>query len=140
MFNSIVIGTDGSETAGQALEEACALAKRLNARLHVVSAYEPLSDASAEAEETTLTPTFEVDSVLETAAGKGSAAGVEVETYARRGDPAEAILDVADEQAADLIIIGNRGMRGAKRFLLGSVPNKISHHAPCSVMIVRTVA
>ena len=65
-------------------------------------------------------------------------AGVNVETYARQGDPADAILDVAEEQNADLIVVGNKGMTGAKRFLLGSVPNKISHHAPCSVLIVRT--
>ena len=58
--------------------------------------------------------------------------------YAREGDPADAILDVAEERKADLIIVGNKGMTGAKRFLLGSVPNKVSHHAPCSVLIIRT--
>ena len=62
----------------------------------------------------------------------------QVETFARQGDAADAILDVAEEQRADLIVVGNKGMTGAKRFLLGSVPNKISHHAPCSVLIVRT--
>ena len=62
----------------------------------------------------------------------------DVETFARQGDAADAILDVAEEQRADLIVVGNRGMTGAKRFLLGSVPNKVSHHAPCSVLIVRT--
>ena len=56
----------------------------------------------------------------------------------RQGDPADAILDVAEERDADLIIVGNKGMTGAKRFLLGSVPNKVSHHAPCSVLIIRT--
>ena len=58
-------------------------------------------------------------------------------TYAREGDPADAILDVAEERGADLIVVGNKGMTGAKRFLLGSVPNKVSHHAPCSVLIIR---
>ncbi len=66
------------------------------------------------------------------------AAGVEVEIHAREGDPADAILDVAEERNADLIVVGNKGMTGAKRFLLGSVPNKVSHHAPCSVLIIRT--
>ena len=67
-------------------------------------------------------------------------AGVkDVHTHAREGDPADAILDVAEEQGSDLIVVGNKGMSGAKRFLLGSVPNKVSHHAPCSVLIVRTV-
>jgi nucleotide-binding universal stress UspA family protein len=62
----------------------------------------------------------------------------EVETFARVGDAADAIVDVAEEQRCDLIVVGNKGMTGAKRFLLGSVPNKVSHHAPCSVLIVRT--
>ena len=53
-------------------------------------------------------------------------AGVDVEIFARQGDPADAILDVAEEQGADLIVVGNKGMTGAKRFLLGSVPNKVS--------------
>ena len=63
---------------------------------------------------------------------------MEVTTHAREGDPADAILDVAEEAKADVIVVGNKGMTGARRFLLGSVPNKISHHAPCSVYIVRT--
>ena len=66
-------------------------------------------------------------------------AGVTVNVYPRQGDPADAILDVAEEREADLIVVGNKGMTGAKRFLLGSVPNKVSHHAPCSVLIIRTV-
>jgi nucleotide-binding universal stress UspA family protein len=140
MFKAIVVGTDGSETAGQAFEEACSLAKRVGARLHVVSAYDPVGGARVgeEGAEVGVSPTFEVDAVLQAAAGKGHADGVEVETYARKGDPSDAILDVAEEQGADLIIVGSMGMRGTKRFLLGSVPNKISHHATCSVMIVRT--
>ena len=64
--------------------------------------------------------------------------GLNVDRYAREGDPADAILDVAEETNADLIVVGNKGMTGAKRFLLGSVPNKVSHHAPCSVLIIRT--
>ena len=76
-----------------------------------------------------------LDAARREAAGAGVA---EVETFARQGDAADAILDVAEEQRADLIVVGNKGMTGAKRFLLGSVPNKISHHAPCSVLIVRT--
>jgi nucleotide-binding universal stress UspA family protein len=80
----------------------------------------------------------EVLALLESARGSAQAAGVaQVETFARVGDAADAILDVAEEQGADLIVVGNKGMTGATRFLLGSVPNKVSHHAPCSVLIVR---
>ena len=63
---------------------------------------------------------------------------METRIYAREGDPADAILDVAEELGSELIVVGNKGMTGAKRFLLGSVPNKVSHHAPCAVMIIRT--
>ena len=70
--------------------------------------------------------------------GDGPRAGRQRAIHAREGDPADAILDVAEELGADLIVVGNKGMSGAKRFLLGSVPNKVSHHAPCSVLIVRT--
>ncbi len=80
----------------------------------------------------------EVDATLEEAAAIAVEAGVAVAVYARQGDAADAILDVAEERGADLVIIGNKGMTGAKRFLLGSVPNKVSHYAPCAVMIIRT--
>ena len=77
--------------------------------------------------------------LLSAAEAQARAAGVtEVETYARVGSAADAILDVAEEQGCDLVVVGNKGMTGATRFLLGSVPNKVSHHAPCSVLIVRT--
>ena len=82
---------------------------------------------------------LEAVDILRRAAADGvGGAGVKVETFAREGDAADAILDVAEEQHADLIVVGNKGMTGAKRFLLGSVPNKVSHHAPCSVLIIRT--
>ena len=83
-------------------------------------------------------PREDVNATLEARGRHGEAAGVEAEPHPREGDPADAILDVAEEIGADLIVVGNKGMTGAKRFLLGSVPNKVSHHAPCSVYIVRT--
>ena len=83
-------------------------------------------------------PREDVNVHLETAVGAAKEAGVEANAHAREGDPADAILDVAEETGADLIVVGNKGMTGARRFLLGSVPNKISHHAPCGVYIVRT--
>ena len=85
-----------------------------------------------------INPREDVDGTLAEASEKAQEAGVDVQVHARQGDPADAILDVAEETNADLIIVGNKGMTGAKRFLLGSVPNKVSHHAPCSVLIIRT--
>jgi len=146
MFGSIVVGTDGSETAGEAVRQAIDLAKTLGGRVNLVSAYEPVSNTRLREErqqvpkdmEWMVNPREDVEATLKAAAERLEEAGVEVETFAREGDPADAILDVAEEQGADLIVVGNRGMTGAKRFLLGSVPNKVSHHAPCSVMIIRT--
>ncbi|HET8754838.1 MAG TPA: universal stress protein [Solirubrobacteraceae bacterium] len=146
MFQSIVVGTDGSETAGEAVRKAIELAKALGASIELVSAYEPVSnqrlrDEARQAPEDLqwmVNPREDVDATLREASEHVEAAGVTVNTYAREGDPADAILDVAEERGADLIVVGNKGMTGAKRFLLGSVPNKVSHHAPCSVLIIRT--
>ena len=146
MFGSIVVGTDGSETAGEAVRQATDLAKAVGAQVHVVSAFEPIGNQRLREERTQVPDDMQwmvneredVEATLKNAADQIKEAGINVETYSRQGDPADAILDVAEEQHADLIIVGNKGMTGAKRFLLGSVPNKISHHAPCSVMIIRT--
>ena len=146
MFGSIVVGTDGSETAGEAVRQATDLAKSVGARVHLVSAYEPVSRTRLREEQQDVPRDLEwmvnakedVNATLKEASETLSEQGVAVETFAREGDPADAILDVAEEQGADLIVVGNKGMTGAKRFLLGSVPNKVSHHAPCSVMIIRT--
>jgi nucleotide-binding universal stress UspA family protein len=146
MFESIVVATDGSETASEAVRQAAQLAGALGARVHLVCVYEPVpsvqdgeggTDVQSESG-WVLHPRDAVDATLAAAAEVFAAAGVEVDLYAQRGDPADAILDVAEERGADLIIVGNRGRAGAKRFLLGSVPNRISHHAPCAVLIIRT--
>jgi nucleotide-binding universal stress UspA family protein len=146
MFKSIVVGTDGSDTANQAVRQAVDVARALGAKLELVSAYEPvpaqrLSEERRQAPEDlqwAINPREDVDATLEAAAKIGREAGLEVDVYPRQGDPADAILDIAEEREADLIVVGNKGMTGAKRFLLGSVPNKVSHHAPCSVLIIRT--
>jgi len=146
VFGSIVVGTDGSETAKEAVRQAIELARGLGSTLHIVSAYEPVSSARVRAESHQLpgdrqwmvNERDDVEATVQEAAGEASAAGVRAEVYVRQGDPADSILDVAEEQSADLVVVGNKGMTGAKRFLLGSVPNKVSHHAPCSVLIIRT--
>jgi len=146
MFKSIVVGTDGSDTATQAVRQAVDMAAAVGATVELVSAYAPvpaqrLSSERRDAPEDVqwaISPRQDVEVSLTNAAEIAREAGVSVNTHARQGDPADAILDVAEEQNADLVIVGNKGMTGAKRFLLGSVPNKVSHHAPCSVLIVRT--
>lgn len=146
MFTRIVVGTDGSDTAGEAVRQAVDLAKMAAAQLSVVSAYEPVPERQVKDEQREapadvqyeIGPRENVNIVLNAAAATAKAEGVEVQTHPVEGDPAEAILNVAEETKADLIVVGNKGMTGARRFLLGSVPNKVSHHAPCSVIIVRT--
>jgi nucleotide-binding universal stress UspA family protein len=147
MIHSIVVGTDGSDTAKKAVQEAADLASKVGAAINLVSAYVPVSNQRLREEarqapddvQWQVTPREDVDAMLEEAEEAVINTGVSnVKKHAREGDPADAILDVAEEEGADLIVVGNKGMSGAKRFLLGSVPNKVSHHAPCSVLIVRT--
>ena len=126
MIGTIVVGTDGSETAELALQRAGELAKATGASLHVVSAH----DGAIPPDVTT--------ALLERSAGALHVRGIECESHPRRGDAAEALLSVADQEGADMIVVGSKGMHGSRRFLLGSVPDKISHHAPCSVLIIRT--
>ena len=146
MFERIVVGTDGSETAAEAVRQATELARATGAKLDIVSAYEPVPAARLREESGEIPgdvayavgPKEDVNVVLEGAAGPAKEAGLDVDTHPREGDPADAILTVAEEVGASVIVVGNKGMTGARRFLLGSVPNKISHHAPCSVYIART--
>ena len=133
MFGSIVVGTDGSDTAREAVRQAVELARSVGAELLLVSAYQGPQDAQWQ-----VNAREDVATLLAEAEATARDAGVPVQTFPRQGDPADAILDVAEERGADLIVVGNKGMTGAKRFLLGSVPNRVSHHAPCSVLIIRT--
>ena len=121
MYKRILVGTDGSETAGKAVERAAELAKAVGATLTIASAGAP--DAAQQV-------------VLE-AATMHRSRGPLIETKVLTGDAASALVEEA-EQGYDLLVVGNKGMTGASRFLIGSVPNKVSHHAPCALLIVRT--
>jgi len=146
VFTRIVVGTDGSETAAGAVKEAIDLAKIEGAQLHIVSAYAPISGRRVKDEQSgapadvqhEIGPREDVNLVLDAAAAAARKEGIEVQTHPVEADPADAILNVAEQVSADLIVVGNKGMTGARRYLLGSVPNNVSHHAPCSVIIVRT--
>jgi nucleotide-binding universal stress UspA family protein len=147
MFRSIVVGTDGSATAAEAVRRAHTLAGAFSADLHVVSAYRPPAVVLAAAAE----PGFMSSALVEwDAAARDDvrhlldrvadelAGPVTVTTHAVPAHPATAILAVAEAVDADLIVVGNRGMRGRRR-VLGSIPNNVSHHAPCDVLVVDTV-
>jgi nucleotide-binding universal stress UspA family protein len=146
VFKRIVVGTDGSETAAEAVRQAIELARLSGASLSLVSAYQPASGRRVQAEQAEapadiqyeIGPREDVNLILDAAAAEAKQQGIEVQTHPVEADPADAILNVAEETKADLIVVGNKGMTGARRYLLGSVPNNVSHHAPCSVIIVRT--
>jgi nucleotide-binding universal stress UspA family protein len=143
MGDSIVVGTDGSETAKEAVSEAVRLAKALSAPVHVVSAYHPMNARVSGAPEGAAKvwqplPDDQVERILSEAVAGVRLAGVEATSHAVRKDPADALIDVADKVGASMIVVGSKGMHGARRLALGNVPNKVSHHARCNVLIVAT--
>lgn len=150
MFTTIVVGTDGTDSATRAVIEAADIAAaREEAVLHIVSVQKPMAaSAIASAEMAVAAPAGAeleweeearkaLDAALAEAAQRAGRPGLNVETHARFGAPAEVLCDFASHIGADLVVVGNRGMQGGRRFL-GSVPNTVSHHAPCSVLIVDT--
>jgi nucleotide-binding universal stress UspA family protein len=145
-YRNVVVGTDGSPTATEAVKAAAGLANAHGARLTVVTAFVPhqaeTARAMAEAPEEIrwrITESGQADEKAAAACALAKSMGVaDVRTRSEPGDPADALIDVAEDTGGDLIVVGSRGMTGATRFFLGSVPNKVSHHAPCDVLIVST--
>jgi nucleotide-binding universal stress UspA family protein len=147
MYKVIVVGTDGSDTAASAVKHAADLAKISGATLHIVHCFSVPSamgaagyDAGAAALIAGLPEAAEAQAreTLERASSIASHSGVRAETRLDTGDPANALITAAETLQADLIVVGNKGMSGVRRFVLGSVPNKVSHHSPCSLLIVNT--
>lgn len=137
----IVVGTDGSETATKAVLEAIQLAKAFDAQLHIVSAYKPVSvsTSSIPAEfADSINSRSQVDAILEDVGSRARQADIRVEVHAVTGDPADALLTLAEDTKADLIVVGNKGLGSVKRFILGNVPSKVVHNAPCSTHVVHT--
>lgn len=152
MFKSIVVGTDFSPTAEEAVNQAIALAKAFSAKLHVVTAFKPamaanIAASSLEAmaaggaefiQSAQSAMADEVEATHNALVKRVQKEGISCKTHGIAEDAADAIMEVAEREKADLIVVGNRGLSSAKRFLLGNVPNKITHHAPCSVLVVHT--
>jgi nucleotide-binding universal stress UspA family protein len=143
MLSKIAVGTDGSETAGRAVDFALDMAERYGAEMVVASSYVPVSEARLWKEQKeapadiqwAINPFEEVERTLRDVEDKAKEREVPVSSEARQGDAADVICSIAEEHGADLIVVGNRGMQ---RRVLGSVPNSVSHKAPCSVVIVKT--
>ena len=143
MIQTIAVGTDGSETASKAVDFALGLAEKFGSRLVVASSYRPVSEDKVRKEQRdapvdiqwSINPQEEVTAALKAVEEKAKARGVETTSEAREGDPADVLCEIAESHGADLLVVGNRGMQ---RRVLGSVPNSVSHKAPCSVVIVKT--
>lgn len=126
-YSTIVVGTDGSARAALAVEKAATLADAYGSTLHVVHAYQGTQGPIVR----------RAKQVADRVQGELADRGVDVQTHAMLGHPADAVLDLAFSCNADLIVVGNRGMSGRGR-ILGSVPNAIAHSAHCAVLIVPT--
>jgi nucleotide-binding universal stress UspA family protein len=143
MMSTVVVGTDGSETAERAVDVALDVAERFGARFVVASSYRPVSEGRISKEQAdapqdiqwSINPTEDVDAALRAVEDKAKERGLKTTSEARQGDPADVLCEIAAEHEADLLVVGNKGMH---RRVLGSVPNSVSHQAPCSVLIVKT--
>jgi nucleotide-binding universal stress UspA family protein len=144
-FKVIVVGTDGSERSAGAVSEALALATMAGSTLHAVHVVHPAVEAGhVESKAWQLAideERGEVEHSKAQLATKAEHQGVSVEYHTPGGsDVADALLNTAEAVNADLIVVGNRGMSGVTRFVLGSIPNKVAHRCHCSVLIVDTDA
>jgi nucleotide-binding universal stress UspA family protein len=140
MISTVAVGTDGSATANEAVSEAAEIARRFGAKLVLLSAFQDSRGSlSGQGQDIELqwasSSSARVRSILERSEDDLSRSGVECETRADEGDPAEVLVRLAAECGADLLVIGNRGIR---RRVLGSVPNTVTHKADCSVLVVKT--
>jgi len=145
MFSNIVVGTDGSDTAALAVTVAADLAAQDGAVVHLVNAYKVSTGGVAvvHAGATAAADPAVSGEVLRGLSEKlltevaQTIRGTDVKTRAVVGTPADVVITIAEEVGADLIVVGSKGMRGARR-VLGSVPNTIAHRAPCHVLIAKT--
>lgn len=123
MYERILVGTDGSKTAAKAVDRAVAVAASAGASLTVFTA------ARLDRGEATVAAEKE----------RHSRSGVAIDTKVIDADPVSALIAEARDGRFDLLVMGNKGMTGLSRFFRpGSVPGKVSHHLPCSLLIVKT--
>jgi nucleotide-binding universal stress UspA family protein len=139
-MNAIVVGTDGSPGAEAAVQKVIELVPGTGVTVHLVCAYpgrSALERIGMSARQDPVDLRGVAADVLARAELRLDEAGFAVEKHAREGDPAHTILDVAEEQKAELIVVGARGSTALRRFMLGSVSGKLAQHAPTSLLIVR---
>ncbi|MDQ2726443.1 MAG: universal stress protein [Actinomycetota bacterium] len=147
VYETILVGTDGSETAQLAVDRAADLAATFGARLVMVSAFHPAPETRVEAERRgapedivwAINGKEEVDKTLAEAKHRAEGKGAgDIVTMAVEGSASDVLLDIADKVEASVIVVGSVGLTGAKRFLMGSVPSRVTHYATIDVLVVRT--
>jgi nucleotide-binding universal stress UspA family protein len=139
MFDRVLVGADNSPTAKRAIEAAAKMVLMSGGTLHLVTAFSTKqhNDPSLPAEFKHSTNEGEAEAALQVLSFIAKNLGVEPVLHLASGDPADVIIETATKVDADLIVVGNRGMKGARR-VLGSVPNSVAHGADCSVAIIDT--
>jgi nucleotide-binding universal stress UspA family protein len=141
MISTIAVGTDGSASATEAVRMAADIARRFDAKLVLLSAFlesgrAPRDRGGDPAEvQWAFSSSARVQEILARSEAELKQDGIACSTLVEEGDPAEVIVRLAEECGADLLVIGNRGMH---RRVLGSVPNTVTHRAPCSVLVAKT--
>jgi nucleotide-binding universal stress UspA family protein len=138
MLTRVAVGTDGSATAGEAVKAAMEMARRFDAELILLSAFQesggPQTAADPELQWAS-SPAARLREILASTEEEVRRSGIRCRTLTDEGDPAEVLVRLAESCKADLLVIGNKGMH---RRVLGSVPNTVTHRAPCSVFVVKT--
>ncbi|HVB51626.1 MAG TPA: universal stress protein [Acidimicrobiales bacterium] len=139
MFERILVGADNSPTAKRAIEAATEMALMSKGALHIVTAFslKRVVDSSLPSELKHSSNESEAEAALQVLSFIAKNMGVEPTLHFVSGDPAQVIIDTADKIDADLVVVGNRGMKGARR-VLGSVPNTVAHGVNCSIAIIDT--
>jgi nucleotide-binding universal stress UspA family protein len=137
MFNEVVVGADNSATARQAVASAVELVGLTGGTIHIVVAWNAHSGPSRTQRGGYVKDADPAGQLLKDLAEIAEGQGLEPVLHQSKSAPEDALVEVAKEVDADLIVVGNKGMKGAAR-VLGSVPNSVAHRAPCSVLIVDT--
>jgi nucleotide-binding universal stress UspA family protein len=138
MIRTIAVGTDGTETAAEAMKAAAEFARRFEAKLVLLSAFDETRASRKPTDpegEWSYSPASVLREILSRAEEDLRKEGLDASTRIEGGDPADVLVRLAEETDADLLVVGNKGMQ---RRVLGSVPNTVTHRAPCSVLIVKT--
>ena len=139
MITTVAVATDGSETATEAVRMAAEVARRFDANLVLLSAFQDKGGADSSSDLSELqwasNPLARIRELLARAEEEVSRDGIDCSSLIDEGNPADVLLRLAVECGADLLVIGNKGMQ---RRVLGSVPNSVTHGAPCSVLVVKT--